>query len=494
MSNEPGPPAKTRHLRNWLSFAGGVVALGSLFAFLLLFAIDLFAHNGNPYMGILAYVVAPGFLFLGLGMMGIGVWIQRRHDRRAAPEARPSLLAVDFARPADRRKLIIFIFCSIVFLLCTAIGSYQSYHVSESVQFCGQACHTPMKPEFTAYQNSPHAHVACTECHVGNGAEAFVKAKMNGVHQLVGVMTGDYPRPIKTPIRNLRPARETCEQCHWPKKFNGNLDLTYQHFLADETNTPFAVRLSLKVGGADPERGVVGGIHWHVSQDNKIEYLATDERRQVIPWVRVTDPQGVVTEYRSPKFTNDPSQYEIRTMDCIDCHNRPSHRYRAPNDSVDLAMSLGTIDRGLSWVKSNSVAVLIQPYNTEDEALQKISTALRAKYPAATNVDNLVQAVQTIYSQNFFPEMKADWRAYPENIGHKNWPGCFRCHDGSHKAADGKKKIPASDCSACHVILTQGAGANLEKLNAKGSPFIHIDAEYESFDCNSCHTGAFPKE
>src|ERR1039457_7124164 len=194
MSNEPGPPAKTRHLRNWLSFAGGVVALGSLFAFLLLFAIDLFAHNGNPYMGILAYVVAPGFLFLGLGMMGIGVWIQRRHDRRAAPEARPSLLAVDFARPADRRKLIIFIFCSIVFLLCTAIGSYQSYHVSESVQFCGQACHTP-------------------------------------------------------------------------KKFNGNLDLTYQHFLADETNTPFAVRLSLKVGGADPERGVVGGIHWHVSQD-----------------------------------------------------------------------------------------------------------------------------------------------------------------------------------------------------------------------------------
>ena len=141
------------------------------------------------------------------------------------------------------------------------------------------------------------------------GADAFVKAKLNGVHQLVGVITGDYHRPIKTPIKNLRPARETCEQCHWPQKFVGNIDRTYQSFLTDETNTPFAVRLSLKVGGADPTHGPVGGIHWHMSQDNKIEYIATDERRQVIPWVRVTDPQGVVTEYRTPKFTNDVSRY-----------------------------------------------------------------------------------------------------------------------------------------------------------------------------------------
>jgi nitrate/TMAO reductase-like tetraheme cytochrome c subunit len=495
MSAEPQSSSKSRHLRNWLSFAGGVLAVSAFFAFLLLCVIDLFAHNRSPYMGILAYVVAPGFLFLGLGMIAVGVWIQRRHERRAAPGAKPSALTIDLSDPAGRRKLQIFITGSVVFLLCTAIGSYQSYQVSESVQFCGQACHTPMKPEFTAYQNSSHARVACVECHVGHGAKAFVEAKLNGIHQLICVFTGDYHRPIKTPIRNLRPARETCEGCHWPNKFTANLDRTYQHYLADETNTPFAVRISLKVGGSDPAHGIPGGIHWHVSKNNKIEYLATDDRRQVIPWVRVTSPQGVVTEYRTSKFTNDISGHEIRTMDCIDCHNRPSHRYRAPNEAVDLAMSLGAIDRNLPWAKSNAVAALIQPYATEAEAQQKISERLRAQYPGAPGVDALIREVQSIYSQIFFPEMKADWRRYPENIGHKEWPGCFRCHDGLHKAVnDAQKKIPASDCSACHAILAQGDGEQLEKLNARGNTFIHIDAEYENFDCSSCHTGAFPKE
>jgi hypothetical protein len=175
--------------------------------------------------------------------------------------------------------------------------------------------------------------------------------------------------------------------------------------------------------------------------------------------VVVTDNKGVVTEYRTPKFTDDPAKYEIRRMDCIDCHNRPSHRFRAPNDAVDLAMTLGAIDRNLPWVKSNAVAVLTQTYDTEAHALENISTTLRGKYPGAAPVDVLVKTVQTIYSQNFFPEMKADWRAYPENIGHKDWPGCFRCHDDEHKSADAKKKIPASDCFSCHTILAQGAGA-----------------------------------
>jgi len=479
---------KPRHWRNWLSFAGGVVAIGAFFAFLLLSAIDLFAEHGNPYMGILAYVIAPGFLFLGTGMAGLGIWFQRSHERHAKPDDKRSVLSIDLARPADRRKLQVFIVGSVIFLLCTAIGSYQSYHVSESVQFCGQACHVPMKPEFTAYQFSPHARVACVECHVGHGAEAFVKAKMNGVHQLVGVITGDYEHPIKTPIRNLRPARETCEQCHWPQKFSGNIDRIYQSYLTDETNTPFATRLSLKVGGADPTHGPVGGIHWHVSQDNKIEYIATDDRRQVIPWVRVTDPQGVVTEYRAPRFTNDVSQYEIRQMDCMDCHNRPSHRYRSPNDAVNFAMSIGKIDPALPWVKSNAVSLLVKKYETEDEALQSISATLREKYARAPGVEKLVKEVQTIYSQNFFPEMKADWRAYPENIGHKDWPGCFRCHDGKHPSSDGKKQIPASDCTSCHTIIAQGAGAELNLISPDGQKFKHPGDEVDGA-CNDCHSG-----
>ncbi len=475
--------------RNWLSFAGGVVAIGSFFAFLLLCAIDLFAHNGNPYMGILAYVIAPGFLFLGLGMAVVGIWFQRRHARKSGVRELPSVLAVDLSRPGDRKKLQFFVAGSVVFLLCTAIGSYQSYHVSESVQFCGQACHGPMKPEFTAYQFSAHARVACVECHVGHGADAFVKAKMNGVHQLVGVMTGDYGRPIKTPIRNLRPARETCEECHWPQKFSGNIDRTYQSFLADATNTPYAVRLSLKVGGADPTHGPVGGIHWHVSQDNKIEYIATDDRRQVIPWVRVTDPKGVVTEYRTAKFTNDVSQFEIRQMDCMDCHNRPAHRYRSPNEAVNFAMSIGKINPALPWVKSNAVALLVQKYTTEEEALQKIATGLRAKYPNAPGVDGLVSEVQAIYQQNLFPEMKADWRAYPENIGHKDWPGCFRCHDGKHITTSASaKQIPASDCTSCHTIIAQGNEAELQMISPAGQKFKHPGDEIDGA-CNDCHTG-----
>lgn len=488
MNSTPTPDRQSRHFRNWLTFAGGVVALGSFFAFLLLFAIDIFARISNPYLGILAYVIAPGFLFLGLGMVGFGAWWQRRRAKRSGVADGPSLLHVDLSRPADRKKLRWFVVGSVIFLLCTAIGSYQTYHVSESVQFCGQACHGPMKPEFTAYQFSPHARVACVECHVGHGADAFVKAKLNGVHQLVGVMTGKYNRPIKTPIHNLRPATETCEQCHWPQKFSGNIDRTYKSFLTDETNTPYAVRLSLNVGGADPTHGPVGGIHWHVSQDNKIEYLATDERRQVIPWVRVTDPQGVVTEYRVPKFTNDISGYEIRRMDCMDCHNRPSHRYRSPNDAVNFAMSIGKIDPALPFVKSNAIAALIPKYNTEEEALAQIATSLRTAYATVPDVDKLVTEVQNIYQQNFFPEMKADWRAYPENIGHKDWPGCFRCHDDRHLVADTKKKIPASGCQSCHTILSQGAGDELHQISPSGQEFKHPGDPVDGA-CNDCHNG-----
>jgi len=488
MKNNDETPASASPLRNWAGLTGLVIALGSFFAFLLLFAIDLFAHYSNPYLGILAYVIAPGFLFLGLGIMGLGAWIQRRHARKTNGEKPRSRLTVDFSNLADRKRLLIFSGVSVVFLLCTAIGSYQSYQVSESVQFCGLACHGPMKPEYTAYQFSPHAKVACVECHVGHGADAFVKAKMNGVHQLIGVTTGNFSHPIKTPIHNLRPARETCEQCHWPQKFSGNIDRTYAHFLTDETNTPYSVRLSLKVGGADSAHGLAGGIHWHVSQDNKIEYISTDEKRQVIPWVRVTDSKGVVTEYRTRKFTNDIAGYEIRRMDCIDCHNRPAHRFHSPNDAVDFAMSIGKISPQMPWVKSNSVAVLTRKYKTEDEALKSIAEGLRAKYPSAAGINQLVTEVQAIYSQNFFPEMKADWRGYPENIGHKNWPGCFRCHDDNHTAVGTAKKIPASDCTSCHTIIAQGNASELLQVSPAGQKFKHPGDEVDG-SCNDCHTG-----
>jgi nitrate/TMAO reductase-like tetraheme cytochrome c subunit len=438
--------------------------------------------------------VAPGFMLLGGASALFGVWLHRRQLRKTG-SATASALTIDLRRSRDRKILAGAAFGASMFAMMTAIGSYETYRYTESNQFCGQACHTPMKPEYTAYQKSPHARVDCVECHVGHGAGAYVKAKLNGVHQLVGVITGDYHRPIKTPVANMRPAQETCAQCHWPEKNSGRLDKTYHHFLADETNTAFSVRLSLNVGGGDPHPG---GIHWHMNLANKVEYIATDEQRQTIPWVRMTDQSGRRTEYRVAGFNDSPDKHEVRTMDCMDCHNRPAHQFSAPNDAIDDAIDdailAGQIDRTIPWIKSNMVAVLTAHYLTEDEALQRISSRLKELYSAELRIEPAIAAAQTIFKQNFFPEMKADWRAYPDNIGHKEWSGCFRCHDGRHKSSEGRA-IAASSCNSCHTILAQGGtDADLQKLDANGHAFFHIDAINEDFSCNNCHTGGFPRE
>jgi nitrate/TMAO reductase-like tetraheme cytochrome c subunit len=416
----------------------------------------------------------------------VGLLLRRRKfikDAGVAPR-----LQIDLHRPRDRRIMGFFLGGTVVFLLLAAMGSYQTYHFTESVQFCGKACHTVMKPELVTYLHSPHARVSCAECHIGKGAGWFVKSKLSGTYQVYAVAFNKYPTPVPTPIKNLRPAQDTCEQCHWPAKFVGNLERTYTSFLTDETNTEFSVRMLLKVGGSDPTHGPVGGIHYHMNVANKIEYFATDEARLKIPWVRVTNPQGVVTEFRTPGFTNTPAEKAIRRMDCIDCHNRPAHRYKSPSSAVNLAMSLGNIDPKMPWVKSNAVFALVQKYQTEDAALKGVATYLTQKYPTDQRTSKLITEVQKIYQDNFFPEMKADWSSYPEHIGHKDWLGCFRCHDGRHKSDDGRKQVTASDCDSCHTILAQGSGAELMKLTPLGQKFRHPGDEVDGA-CNDCHTG-----
>jgi nitrate/TMAO reductase-like tetraheme cytochrome c subunit len=485
-------PARPSLLRNWMSLTGLVVVIGSLFSFFLLFLLDTMAHFSNPYIGILTYIIAPGFLITGLLLTVIGALRERRKLGQSAGVL-PKMV-VDLSRPRDRRIMGLFLAGSVFFLLLSAVGSYHTYHFTESTQFCGQTCHTVMKPELVTYQQGSHARVGCVECHIGPGATWFVKSKLSGTYQLYATAFGKYPRPVPTPIKNLRPAQETCEQCHWPKKFVGNLDTTYNYFLGDETNTPFSVRLTMKVGGGDPTHGPVGGIHWHMNVGNKVQYVATDEGRQVIPWVRVADTQGVVTEYRVRNFTNDVNSMTLRTMDCMDCHNRPAHTYQSPNSAVNLAMSLGRIDRSLPWVKTNAVGVLTRHYTNETQAMESIATALARSYPAdkypgqQAGVRAAIDVVQEIYRQNFFPEMKASWDRYPNNIGHKDWPGCFRCHDGKHMTSDGKGTIKASDCNTCHTILAQGSGNELNLLTPNGQKFKHPGDEVDG-GCNDCHTG-----
>jgi nitrate/TMAO reductase-like tetraheme cytochrome c subunit len=486
---EPSLPARPSLLRNWLSLSGLVISTGSLFSFLLLILLDAMSHFSNPYIGILTYLVAPGFLVTGLTVAAIGALRERRKLGQAGAGLLPKIV-VDLSRPRDRKALGYFILGAVIFLLLSALGSYQTYHFTESVQFCGQACHTVMKPELVTYQHGPHARVACVECHIGPGATWFVKSKLSGTYQLYATAFDKYPRPVPTPIKNLRPAQETCEQCHWPKKFVGNLEHTFTSFLSDETNTPFTVRMLMNVGGADPTHGPVGGIHWHMNVGNKIEYFATDPSRQKIPWVRVTDAQGVVTEYRLPRFTNEVDEASVRRMDCMDCHNRPAHRYQTPNSAVDLAMALpnSKIARSLPFIKSNAVFALTRSYTNETRAMEGIATTLAKAYPDNANIRPVIDVVQQIYKDNFFPEMNASWKTYPDNIGHKDWPGCFRCHDGQHKTVDGKRTIKANDCNACHTILAQGNGADLDQLTPKGQKFKHPGDEVDGA-CNDCHTG-----
>jgi nitrate/TMAO reductase-like tetraheme cytochrome c subunit len=465
-----------------------VVVVGSLFSFFLLLLLDALAHFANPYVGILTYLVASAFLVMGLILALLGAFLHHRKILKTSGPLPP--LRIDLTRPRDRRLLGFFLAGSVLFLLISALGSYQTYHFTESVQFCGQACHGVMQPEYITYLHSPHARVACAECHIGKGANWYVRSKLSGTYQVYATMADKYPRPIPTPVKNLRPAQETCEECHWPQKFVGNLEHTFYSFLSNETNTPFTVRMLLKVGGGDPTHGPVGGIHWHMNVGNKIEYLASDEARQKIPYVRVTElSQGVVTEFRSPRFTNTVDEASLRRMDCMDCHNRPAHRYQTPNSAVSLAMALGKIDRGLPSVKSNAVYVLTQSYTNQVQALENIATTLSERYPNSDpRVRPAIGAVQQIYTNNFFPEMKASWKEYPDNIGHKDWPGCFRCHDGLHKTADGKRSIKANDCNACHTILAQGSGAELNQLTPNGQKFKHPGDEVEG-GCNDCHTG-----
>jgi len=503
--SEPAPEKIPRFgiFRNWLSLAGVVIALGSLFCFVLLLLLDAMAHFSNPYVGILMYMVVPFFLVTGMFLTVFGLLWDRWHRRKVA--GLPQAFQINLGRQRDRRILGIFLSCSGVFLLVSAVGSYQTYRFTESTEFCGESCHTVMEPELVGHSQGSHARVECVACHIGPGAAWYVKSKLSGMYQVYATLTDKYPRPIATPIKNLRPAQETCEQCHWPAKFVGNLDRTYNTFLSDVSNTPFTIRLTMKVGGGDPTRGPVGGIHWHMNVGNKVEYIAAklangkwvpDETRQNIPWVRVTNSQGVVTEYGVKGFNPKMADATIRQMDCMDCHNRPAHAFQTPDEAVNLAISMGEIDRGLPWIKKNTLAALGRHYTSQTDALQGIATTLAETYPAdkfpaeqqQASVRAAIAATQEIYRDNFFPAMNASWANYPNNIGHKDWPGCFRCHDGNHLTTDSKRSIKANDCNACHTILAQGTGAELDQLTTNGQKFKHPGDEVDG-GCTDCHNG-----
>jgi len=495
-TSAPGAAKRPTDFNNWISAIGGVVALGALFSFALLVWMDFTQGDTNPYLGIFTYIVAPMFLIGGLALVFFGAWAQRRWAIKHAATV-PDRWRLNFTDPKHRFRLIIFGLGATTFVLLSAFGSYQTYHYSESNQFCGEVCHQAMSPEFTTYKRSAHARVDCVQCHVGSGAQWFIKAKINGTRQLIAYILDNYNRPIATPVHNMRPAKDTCEKCHWPEKFHGNVEITYEHFLSNKTNTPYAARMLLHVNKGVPG-GALAGIHWHAGETDKVEYYATDDKRQEIPWTRVTNlKDGTSRVFRIPEFRGEPPADKIRTMDCMDCHNRPAHVFPTANDAVEAAMFAGSLSTKLPNIKRVAVQAMTgTKITTAAEAPQKIAEFIKSKYAdptMASEVDSAVKVTQTIFAQTIFPERKADWTVYPNNIGHKDWAGCFRCHSETHKDTKGET-LRASECSSCHTIIAQGKGLDLEKLSAKGMEFKHPDGELDAaLSCVDCHTGGIQK-
>ncbi len=484
---------------NPTSFVGAAIALVSFGLILFLFLLEAFAGHQSPYMGIIAFVILPGFLLLGLAIAIVGVILERR--RVQTSENR--FPRIDLNDPHQRSMFLFFGSLVLILLMCSAFGSYQAYEFTESVQFCGEVCHSVMKPEYTAYRYSPHARVSCAECHVGSGADWYVKSKLSGAYQVYSVLFHKYSRPIETPVRNLRPAQETCERCHWPKQFYSEKQVVKNYFLSDEKNTEWWISLLMKIGGGNSESGPTSGIHWHMNINNKITYVATDSQRQVIPWVQSKRPDGTVITFTMNDGSATDEQIaagEKRRMDCIDCHNRPTHIYHPPNESVNQAMKLGWIDPAIPSIKATAVEALVKPYGTEAGAMDSIGITIHdfysQRYPEvartmAAGIDTAIEHVRRIYSENFFPEMNVSWKHYPNNIGHLYSAGCFRCHDGKHVGDNGK--VLSRDCNTCHVILAQKLDHENLRISLTGVEYKHpvdIGDAWKQMNCSDCHSGS----
>ena len=449
-----------RLIRSPLSILGMVLTTVSAVLFLVVFLADLFGWHSNPYIGIVFFLLLPGMFLVGLVLIPLGAWIERRRRARGLAPTVVSWPRIDLNDPIQRRTAVIVFLLTMANIIIVSLAAFRGVEYMDSPQFCGQVCHTVMKPEFVAYQSGPHARVGCVQCHVGPGASGFARAKLSGTRQLLAVTFHTYPRPIPSPVRNLRPATETCERCHWPEKFHGDKIRRIYEYANDEKNTESVTTLQVHVGGGSERLGVAQGIHWHMNVGNVVEYIATDEARDKIPWVRVEDRNGRVREYVVAGVT--PEQLaggERRRMDCMDCHNRPAHLNAAtPQRAVDEMIRLGAIPRTLPFVRREAVKALKTTYANQDEAERGISRTLGEFFRTSSggasdhsaDVDRAVHAVIAIYRRNVFPEMRVTFGTYPSNIGHVDAPGCFRCHDDDHKTKEGTAL--GQDCETCHSI------------------------------------------
>jgi hypothetical protein len=455
---------------NWISLIGGALTSASAFVLIGFWVVAFFGHGGtnNPYIGLVVDLFLPGLFVLGLILIPIGIWL--RHKNLQALGELPSVYPeIDLKDPVFRRGIEVVLAATFINFVIVGTASYRGISYMDSPNFCGQTCHV-MAPQWTAYQVSPHSHVACVECHIGSGVSAAVQAKVNGTKQLIEVTLNTYPSPIRASLSALRPARATCEECHSPTRFVGEKLLVETSFGDDEKNSATRTVLVLHLGGVD-SLSHLSGIHGH--HLDRYEYVASDATNQNIIAVNKHNPDGSITQYVSSDWKG-PVTGVTREMDCMDCHNQATHVFQTPQDAISEAMLDGSPNPALPFVHKKGLELIQAQYASQADAATKITSGLddfyRSQFPAIWTgqrgqVDAAAKTLIAIYNRNIFPGMKVTWGSYPNNIGHNSFPGCFRCHDGNHTSKDGK--TITNDCSVCHNLLAVDE-ANPKQLSDLG--------------------------
>ena len=469
MSNRRGLVDRTLGLIPWL-WSNNISLLGTTLAtvagnvMLIVSAMDLATAGSNRYAAMLGYLLMPPVLVLGLLLIAAGAWRQQGSER--APGVLVKAAAMVLGDRKQRRHLLFVIGASALNLTLISVATLQGLHYVDSPAFCGKLCHTVMEPEYQAYKRSPHARVPCVDCHIGEGASWFVRSKLSGLRQVLATATGDFSRPVPTPIQHLRPARETCEKCHWTEKFHGTRLMVRHTFANDARNTRRTNVVRLDVGGRDKRTGRYQGIHWHVAPGVRIEYEALDPRRKTIGKV-VMRSNGKTTTFAAPAHLRGKKVHERRTMDCVDCHNRPTHLYDpSPEVAVDRALSYGKLDVSLPYLRQQAVTLLRHRWDASSQASAQISRRLMSYYhkrhprQALAREDAIKAAgkqLGQIYQRNIYPRLRITWNTYPSHIGHRQTTeGCFRCHDDEHKNIQRKDHRIRQDCDLCHQVLAEG--------------------------------------
>ncbi len=508
-----GGPATPPHRRprllqvfyNWLSIAGCVLAVGGATSVLFFAFVGTLSEQKPAYPGL---VLLPPFLvsLLGLVLVLVGMLREAKRRRQGRPPSIHPMISIDLVELTRRRPfffIVAFTVATTSVILTLGSGTFQLTELTESNEFCGETCHSVMHPEWIRYAESAHAQVKCVECHVGRDAGGYIRSKLSGLERVFAMATGNITRPIPTPVHDLRPARELCAECHTPGRFAGSRHIQRSYFLADEENTPVNLRMLINVGGRGRGSREGSGIHYHMFVAQKVEYIARDPQRQEIAWVKVTRADGSTVEYEdseSPIDESERASLAVRTMDCLDCHNRPAHRFPPPIDAVNEALADGAISREIPYIKLEAVKALDHDYATTEAAIagiaETLTTAYREEHPEFVDdgreqLPKAIHAIQALYRNTIFPEMKAKWSAHPDNIGHRDFPGCFRCHNDALESSDGDTIF--TTCDRCHLILSQAS--DWERLSVdlkKGETFVHPedDEEIEEYSaCSDCHTG-----